>query len=192
MKILPKILTVAILAIFNIHAQNDSPLINFPSVSPDGQSIAFNFQGDIWISNTNGENARRITVHEANDTRPFWNKDGQTIAFQSNRYGNNDIYTIPVQGGLPKRLTYHSSGDNITDYTDDGNILFMSRRSFAQVEREQEIQIVNQSGGTPYRYMSSLGFDATLSPNGNFIAFVKGNCRIQREAYQGPANRNIW
>ncbi len=175
-----------------VSAQSNSPLINFPSLSPDGQSIAFNFQGDIWISDINGQNTRRITVHEANDTRPLWSKDGSTIAFHSNRYGNNDIYTIPAQGGLPKRLTYHSAGDLISDFTSDGDILFMSRRNFVQVEREPEIQIVNQSGGTPYRYLSAIGFDATLSPNGKFIAFVKGSCRIQREAYRGPANRNIW
>ncbi len=192
MKRLLTVLALLTLTIASVNAQNNSPLVNFPSLSPDGQSIAFNFQGDIWVSDTNGQNARRVTVHEANDTRPLWSKDGKTIAFQSNRYGNNDIYTIPAAGGLPKRLTYHSSGDNISEFTADGNILFMSRRSFAQVEREQEIQIVNQSGGTPYRFMSALGFDATLSPNGNLIAFVKGSCRIQREAYRGPANRNIW
>ncbi|HKJ07127.1 MAG TPA: S41 family peptidase, partial [Flavobacteriaceae bacterium] len=37
-----------------------------------------------------------------------------------------------------------------------------------------------------------LGFDATLSPNGKLIAFTRGSCRVEREAYQGPANRDIW
>lgn len=173
-----------------IFAQN--PLIQFPSIGPDGTMIAFNYQGDIWTADITGNNPKRITVHEAYDTKPIWAPDGQAIAFQSNRYGNYDIFTIPFNGGIPKRLTYHSTTDIITDYTKDGNILFSTRRHFAQVEREPETHIVNISGGTPYRYMNALGFDAKLSPNGKYVAFVKGHCRIQREAYQGPANRDIW
>ncbi|MEL6357767.1 MAG: peptidase S41, partial [Bacteroidota bacterium] len=34
--------------------------------------------------------------------------------------------------------------------------------------------------------------DATSSPDGRYIAFVRGGCRISREAYRGPANRDIW
>ncbi len=171
---------------------SQNPIINDPSVSPDGQQIAFNYQGDIWTATINGENAKRLTVHEAYDTNPMWSHDGNSIAFQSNRYGNNDIFIIPSQGGLPKRITFHSAYDYITDYTSDGHIIFSTRRAFAQVEREYETQIVSEKGGTPERYMSTVGMDAKRSPNGKFIVFVKGSCRIQREAYKGPANRNIW
>ncbi|MDO5981485.1 S41 family peptidase [Flavivirga spongiicola] len=174
----------------NIFAQ--SPLINFPSISPNGQSIAFNYQGDIWTSDRDGQNTKRLTIHEANDTNPIWSFDGKSIAFTSNRYGNNDIYVIASTGGAPKRITYHSTSDNITDYTKNGDILFSTRRDFAQVEWENETHIVNEKGGTPYRYMNAFGLHATLSPNGKFIAFVKGSCRIQREDYKGAANNDIW
>tara|TARA_R110002049_G_scaffold174462_5_gene341665 strand:+ start:2883 stop:6116 length:3234 start_codon:yes stop_codon:yes gene_type:complete len=171
-------------------AQN--PLINMPSVSPDGKQLAFNFQGDIWISSINGDNPKRITVHEAYDTNPIWSHDGKTIAFESDRYGNSDIYTIPSDGGLSKRITFHSTSDYITDYTKDGTILFSTRRNFVQVERTFETHSVSDQGGTPSRLMTTVGSDAKLSPNGKFIAFVKGSCRITREAYRGSANRNIW
>jgi len=180
----------ALISISFSFAQN--PLINNPTISPNGTALAFNFQGDIWVSDINGNNARRLTVHEAYDTNPLWSHDGNSIAFESNRYGNSDIFIISSQGGMPKRITYHSASDLLTDYTVDGNIIFSTRRDFAQVEREYETHIVNSEGGTPTRYMSTVGFDSKLSPNGKFIVFVKGSCRIQREAYRGPANRNIW
>lgn len=177
---------------FSVKCIAQSSLINYPIVSPDGQLVAFNFQGDIWTMDITGNNPKRITVHEAYDTNPIWSPNGESIAFESNRYGNNDIYVTSVKGGTPKRLTYHSGNDVITDYTKEGNILFSTRRDFAQVERESEIHQISAEGGTPERIMSSLGFDSKLSPNGKFIIFVKGSCRIQREAYRGPANRNIW
>ncbi|WP_299551383.1 S41 family peptidase [Seonamhaeicola sp.] len=178
--------------LFAVKAVAQAPIINMPSISPDGQTIAFNFQGDIWTSDINGNNARRLTVHEAYDTKPIWSADGKTIAFQSDRYSNNDIYIIPASGGASKRLTHHSATDVITDYTKDGHIIFSTRRNFIQVERSGETHIINEKGGTPYRYMSATGFDAKLSPDGKHIVFTRGTCRLEREAYHGPANRDIW
>jgi hypothetical protein len=40
--------------------------------------------------------------------------------------------------------------------------------------------------------MDAFGAEPVVSPDGKFIAFVKGACRIAREAYQGSANRDIW
>ena len=190
MKLLQKLPIISLL--FYSICFSQSPLINTPSVSPDGLQIAFNFQGDIWTATINGENPKRLTVHEAYDTNPLWSHDGSSIAFESNRYGNSDIFIIPAEGGIPERITYHSASDYLTDYTKDNNIIFSTRRDFAQVEREYETHMVSVKGGTPSRIMTSVGFDAKLSPNGKYIVFVKGSCRIQREAYKGAANRNIW
>ncbi|GAB1307863.1 S41 family peptidase [Urechidicola sp. KH5] len=170
----------------------EKPLINTPTLSPDGSSIAFNYQGDIWTINTNGQNLKRLTIHEAYDENPHWSADGKTIVFNSTRYGNSDIYKIAANGGTPQRLTHHSASDRVTDVTKDGDIFFTTSRNFVQIERESEIHHLNINGGTPFRLLDAVGFDATLSPDGNFIAFTRGTCRIEREAYRGPANRDIW
>lgn len=186
------IISFVIGVFLNLTAQTNSPLIHFPSISSDGNMIAFSYQGDIWTANTDGSNAKRITIHEGYDTKPLWSSDDKNIVFQSNRYGNNDIFIAPSNGGYPKQLTFHSTGDVLTDFTNSGNIIFTTKRNFAQKEWESEIHSVSQNGGTPSRMLSSLGYDATISPNGKFVAFTKGVCRISREAYEGPANKNIW
>jgi tricorn protease len=48
-----------------INAQDDL-LIRHPAVSPDGQSLAFSWQGDIWTANIDGKDARRITPNVVN------------------------------------------------------------------------------------------------------------------------------
>lgn len=154
--------------------------------------MAFSYQGDIWVANTNGGAARRLTIHESYESHPQWSLNDKQLLFQSNRYGNDDIFVLPVSGGRPNRLTYHSTGDRSARWGKDGQILFTSRRIYAQVEREQEIFQVNQSGDTPVRHMNALGLMPAPSPDGRYIAFVKGNCRPEREAYKGPANRQIW
>jgi tricorn protease len=168
------------------------PLILAPSLSPDGQKIAFSYQGDIWTVGIAGGRADRLTIHEGYETQPTWSKDGLSLVFGSDRFGGMDLFAVPSTGGTPLRLTYHSAADMVTDITDDGAVIFNSRRMYAQVEREQEIHQVNINGGTPSRYMDAMGFDATLSPDGSKVAFVRGTCRTAREAYRGPANRDLW
>jgi len=170
----------------------DSPLVRYPALSPDGSQIAFSFQGDIWTANVDGSNPKRLTIHEAYEGAPLWSPDGSKIAFSSDRYGNDDIFVMNAEGGRPMRLTYHSSSDQPTAWDGNEAIIFETRRNFVQVEREREIHRVEVTGGTPFRMLDAVGFHAVPSPNGNLIAFVRGSCRVAREAYKGPANRDIW
>lgn len=169
------------------------PLILQPEISPDGANIAFTYQGDVWTVTSNGGRADRLTIHEGYDSRPVWTADGKAIAFSSDRNGNNDVFLIDKQGGKPNRLTFHSSNDLVTSVSVDNQVLFNSRRTYAQVEREWEVLAVDTNGQrTESRFMDALGFDAVVSPDGSKIAFVRGTNRIAREAYRGPANRDLW
>ncbi|MEM9324435.1 MAG: peptidase S41 [Bacteroidota bacterium] len=168
------------------------PLVMQPTISPDGSSVAFSYQGDIWTVPFAGGMARRLTIHEGYETNPRWTPDGAGIAFQSDRYGNFDIFLMSATGGMPTRLTYHDVADVMISVTPQGEILFNTDRIYAQVEREDEIYKASAQGGTPARFMDALGFDAVVSPDGSKVAFVRGTCRVAREAYRGPANRDIW
>jgi tricorn protease len=163
-----------------------------PAMSPDGKQVAFCYQGDIWTVSSEGGRPYRLTVHEGYDSNPRWSVDGKRLAFQSDRFGNDDIFSMPSQGGVPTRHTHHSSNDLLSSYSPDGSILFLTKRVYAQVEREYEIYKADSAGGTPTRFMDALGFDPVVSPDGSKIAFVRGSCRIEREAYRGPANRDVW
>lgn len=161
-----------------------------PSISPDGEEVAFSFQGDIWKVSSDGGRADRLTIHEAYEANPVW-VDGNTLAFQSDRFGNSDIYTMSTKGGTPNRLTFYSSGDNLYS-AKDGVLYFNTSRIYQAVEREPEVYQVNVNGGTPTRFMDALGFDPVISPDGSKVAFVRGTCRVSREAYTGPADRDVW
>ncbi|WP_299524234.1 S41 family peptidase [Winogradskyella sp.] len=183
--------TIFFVALFSLQLQAQSAIME-PSISPDGMYLAFSFQGDIWVSDISGNNPKRLTIHEAYEASPIWSNDAKHIVFSSDRYGNADLFKIPVEGGTPQRLTYHSAGDSPYSITASGDVLFTTSRNYRQVEREAEIYVLEKSASTEKRFSDALGFNPVSSPNGDKVAFVRGTCRIDREAYNGPANRDVW
>src|SRR4030042_3084365 len=181
-----------LLSTTSVLPQDESVFIRYPAINNDGTKIAFSFQGDIWTMDLNGGQPVRLTVHEAHESFPKFSPDGKTIAFSSDRFGNNDIYVMPANGGIPKRLTYLSVNDNIGGWTNNGKILFETFRTYNQIEWESEIYQVSSDGGTPERLFGAFGSMPSASPDGRFIAYAHGYCRITREEYTGPANREIW
>jgi C-terminal processing protease CtpA/Prc/Tol biopolymer transport system component len=185
---------ILILLAFVLHLSLKSQediFLRDPQLSPSGNTILFTSQGDIWMSDISGGQATRITSHQSDDRFPVWADNENQIAFSSDRFGNYDIFTINLKNGSAHQLTYHASHDLTRQWYND-QIIFSSSRFLQQVEHERELMHISVKGGTPERIMNALGFEARISPDGNLIAFVRGSCRVAREAYQGPANRDIW
>ena len=83
--------------------------LRYPSLTPDGKWVAFDYRGDIWRASLDGKgHADRLTINDAQDTLPRVSPDGTQIAFSSRRAGGYDLFVMPVEGGLPRQVTFHS------------------------------------------------------------------------------------
>lgn len=140
-----------------VAAQDADPFMRHPAVHPNGDRIAFSYQGDLWTIPVDGGTPERLTIHEAYDGQPRWAPSGNRIAFTSDRFGNDDLYVMDAAGSTPTRLTYHSTGDAIGGWTPDGRVLFATNRTYAQAEWSDEIYEVNGDGGTPDRLLDAMG-----------------------------------
>ncbi|HIC54184.1 MAG TPA: hypothetical protein EYO97_10165, partial [Gemmatimonadetes bacterium] len=53
----------------------------YPAWSPDGASIAFAYQGRIWLVPVEGGVAHQLTSGPGYHSQPSWSPDGRSIAF---------------------------------------------------------------------------------------------------------------
>ncbi len=93
-----------------------------PAVSPDGSTVVFAWQDDLWSVPTEGGAARRLTVNDAEESFPAWSPDGKWVVFASNRYGSLDVFRMRPDGTGVERLNFESSNDYPTCVGADGTV----------------------------------------------------------------------
>lgn len=186
---LKKILPIIVLLASNLLI--GQTLIRQPRISPDASKMAFSYYGDIWVYTFSTQQSKGLTIHEGYDSDPVWKSNGEEIAFSSNRKGNINVFTMSIEGGLSKQLTYYPTKNIPTDWSGE-SIVFTTNRVYQGPEWDAQMYAVNENGGTPTRLLTAYGEMASVSPNGKFIAYAKGACRISREDYSGSAQRDIW
>jgi tricorn protease len=132
--------------------------------------IVFNYAGDLWSVERAGGHATRLTVGVGIETAPVVSPDGQTVAFSGEYDGNTDVFTIPIAGGVPKRVTYHPAQDVPVAWTPDGSkIVFRSTRDAHS--RYTQLYEVSPNGGAATLLPLPLAYTGEFSPDGKFLAY---------------------
>ena len=194
---------VFVLLIFASAAGASEPALwlRNPAISPDGETIAFSYRGDIYRVSSSGGSAIPLTVHSAYDTVPVWSPDSTKIAFASDRYGNFDVFVMDAEGGTAERLTMHSAGDLPTSFTPDGEaVLFSSARLDAlscvqfPTGAQPELYRVSVDGGMPHQVLSTPALFAVYDSAGTRLAYTdeKGYEELTRKHDNSSFARDVW
>ena len=189
------ILLILAVMVFAVQAATADEVLyaRYPALSPDGQTIAFTYQGDIWMVPVDGGQARRLTVHEAEDIRPQFSPDGKWVLFSSRRFNNYDVFVIPSQGGTARQLTFHSADDYASGwFPGSDSVVFTSSR-----EGWRDIYKISIDGGMPIGLINSPAeqeYGGRISPDGRYLLFNTGSglSRWWRRDLRSTGNADIY
>lgn len=174
--------------------QPGSYFLSAPSLSPDGQTVVFSFEGDLWKASVANGEAVRLTAMQGYETNARVSPDGQWVAFTGRQMGNPDVYLMPLAGGEIKQLTFHSGNDDVNSWSwDSRSIYFTSNRA-----GQQSGYTVAINGGTPKRlfgdhfFMLDHGlFEHPRTGDIYFNDTWESSSQAARKRYKGPFNPEI-
>jgi Tol biopolymer transport system component/C-terminal processing protease CtpA/Prc len=195
--------TLLIIGLTFISSQSQqTPLwMRYPAISPDGKTIVFSYQGDLFTVPTQGGKAIPLTVNEAHDKNPVWSHDGKSIAFASNRQGNFDVYLMKAGGGKATQLTFHSSNDFPSDFSVDNQSVIFNSMRLDDVQNQMfpswtlsELYQVSVNGGRVKQILTSPAEEAKYNSSGNLLIYQdkKGYEDPFRKHHTSSVTRDIW
>ena len=183
----------------SVAAQTNPLWMRHTSISPDGQTIAFSYKGDVFTVPASGGQARQLTSNAAYDSYPIWSPDGKKIAFASSREGSLDIFVMDKFGGEPKRLTTRSTNETPIAWRDNEHILFSAaimptaKSIFFASSQFPQVYEVNLKGDRPKLFSVVNMEDLSINQKGEILYHdKKGYEDPFRKHHRSPITRDIW
>lgn len=125
---------------------------------------------EIYISDYDGANQRRITINRTLNITPNWSPDARSIAYTSYRKTLPDILISNIYVGTLEEPSKGQGQNFLPVFSPDGKqIAFMSNR-----DGNSEIYVMNRDGSSVRRLTDNPAIDSTptWSPTGTQIAFT--------------------
>ena len=202
-----KLITLILVTFITFGAYSQQTPVNrlfrFPAIH--GNTVVFTYAGDLYSVDISGGVAHRLTSDKGFEMFARISPDGKTIAFTGQYDGNTEVYTIPLEGGKPKRLTYTATlhRDDVADrmgpnnivmtWSPDGKyIIYRSRKQSFNSFVGQLFKVPVEGGMSEELPLPTGGF-CTFSPDGSRLAFN----RVFREFrtwkyYRGGMADDVW
>ena len=187
----------------DVPAKDEARLLRFPTIH--GNRLVFTYAGDLYTVAADGGVARRLTNHDGFEMFPHFSPDGKWIAFTGQYDGNTEVFVMPSEGGVPKRLTYTATlgRDDVSDRMGPNNIVMGWKSDGKSIVFRSRMHSFNDFIGALYTVTLDGSWPEPLPlPRGGFCSFSSDDSklaynRVFREfrtwkRYRGGMADNVW
>ncbi|HTU32694.1 MAG TPA: S41 family peptidase [Candidatus Acidoferrum sp.] len=154
-----------------------------------GETIIFTAEGDLWKVSVKGGVATRLTSDAGQETHAAISPDGNTVAFSGEYEGPTDVYTMPIDGGVPQRHTW--DGDAlVAGWTPDGRLLVRTGR-YSDLPNPKLVAL-DLAGHRDIIPLESAA-QGNYTPDGKTLFFTRNDRQPSwTKRYKGGTAENIW
>lgn len=174
-----------------MHAADAPPLHRgyYSSPAIHGDTIVFTTEGDLWSVGIHGGAAHRLTSGSGTESQATISPDGKTVAFRANYEGPAEVYTMPIEGGLPQRRTWDGDSQP-AGWAPDGRLMIATRR-YSTLPGNQLV-LIDSNGGREIVPLAQAA-EGAYSADGHTLFFTRWFAQSsQTKRYKGGSAENIW
>ncbi len=161
----------------------------FPALR--GDTVIFTAEGDLWRVAAAGGEARRLTTHAGEESHAAISADGSQVAFSARYEGGREVYVMALDGGLPKRLTWHGDDARVVGWTPAGRVLYATGH-FASLPTIELVEI-DPRNGRRYRLPLAQADEGTYDPLSGSLYFTRFPFQgSHTKRYRGGTAQSLW
>jgi tricorn protease len=184
-----------------VPAQAQTRLLRFPDIQ--GDRVAFCHAGDLWTAPAAGGLAVRVTTHPGLEQFPKFSPDGRWLAFTGQYDGDEQVYVVPSEGGVPRQLTFYPArGPNpprggwdnqVMGWTPDGRGVLLNTLRDAGGSAERNLYTVPFEGGHEAPLPMYTAGAGDYSPDGRRMVYspLFRDFRTWKR-YEGGWAQDLW
>lgn len=144
-------------------------------VSPDGQTIVFDFLGDLYTMPITGGDASQLTSGFPFDSQPRFSPDGKQVVYISDESGGENVWTIDLASQEKKQMTKGNNNPyQSPDWSPDGKYLIASKQSGSNLHK---IWLYHIDGGSGTALLTEPNnrrmVEGAFSPDGRYIWYAE-------------------
>ncbi|HEY7215580.1 MAG TPA: PDZ domain-containing protein, partial [Thermoanaerobaculia bacterium] len=172
-----------------LRAEETLGYYRFPAIH--GDTVVFAAEGDLWRIGRQGGVATRLTTHPGEESQPAISPDGRTIAFSATYEGPNEVYTMPIDGGLPVRRTFEGEAAKVVGWTPGGDILYTTEH-YSGLPNAQLVRLDPANGRRSLVPLAQAS-EGSYSPDGKTLFFTRFAFQgSHTKRYKGGTAQNLW
>lgn len=139
-----------------------------PAWSPDGRTLCYQDQENLWVVPSGGGAARRLTADATGESEPAFTPDGRFLYVGSMREYTQAVWRWPLAGGRPLRLTLGAAEEQQPSMGRNPR-----RLCYATHESREVLVLIDRRSGQSTE-LSGGGSDLfpALQPDGRAVYFA--------------------
>lgn len=169
-------------------------------VSPNGRRVVFSLtaenQSDLWLADVDGTSMTRLTNDSLLERFPIWTGHGDTVVYQSNRGGQQDLWELSVASRRSWQLTSDRAAELPESASEDGSLITFR---LSTENAHLWLHDPRHGGAVPLTNDALSDIAPTVSRDGGVVVFQRtpasslaGNILLDSRLMKGTLSGQTW